>query len=76
MFFAIYSIFSKSYSFVIDNIFYHSLIGIESRVSAFEFEKYDLSESPFRESVEYDVVTPFACEYHIFWSIREIRKRW
>lgn len=61
---------------MIDDIFYHSFILIESCTSAFEFEEYYLSESTFWKSIKDDIVTSLSGKYHIFWSIRKIRKCW
>lgn len=61
---------------MVDNILYHSFVLIESCIPAFEFEKYYLSESSFRESVEYDIVTSLSREYHIFRCVWEVWKCW
>lgn len=61
---------------MVDDIFYHGFILIESCIPTFELEKYDLSESPFRESIEDDIVTSLSGEHHIFGRIGEVRKCW
>lgn len=61
-------LFSIEYSF--DGLFIEAQCG----VATLQFEKYDLSKSSLRESIEDDIVSAFPDEYHIFWCIREVRK--
>ena len=57
---------------MIDDIFYHGFVLVESCIPTFELEEYDLTKPTFRKSIEDDIVTSFAGEHHIFWSIRKI----
>jgi hypothetical protein len=59
---------------MIDDIFYHGFILAESRVSTFQFEKYDLAKMSFGESVEDDIVASLSYEYHIFRCVGEVGK--
>ncbi len=55
---------------------YHFFIAIEYCFPTLEFEEYDLPQWSLRESIEYDIVTPFPDKYHILRSIWEVRKGW
>jgi hypothetical protein len=61
---------------MIDEILDCLLIFIESSIPTLELEEYDLPERSLRESVEYDIVTSLADEYHIFRSVWEVGESW
>ena len=61
---------------MIDSILYGFFIFVHLRASTLELEEHDLSELPFRKSVEYDIVTAFSDKYHILRSIWEVRECW
>lgn len=70
------AIFRESHSFVINKILDCFLIFIEYCAPTLEFEEYDLTKRSFRESIEDDVVTSLADEYHILWGVWKIWKCW
>lgn len=64
-----------SYAFLSDAVSDHLLVPIEGRGSAFDFQKNDFIQAPFRKSIEDKIIDSFPKEDQIFVMIWEIRKQ-